>query len=368
MGNYDARMLESVGCFHVTRPTRRCNDFVNVPKFRPRDVFHERVAVNPIDSIRPRADLLRRLRRVFDSAGFCEVQPPCVSRDCVVDVHLDPIEIDGSQLGLGRTFPNGQTVPPTFYLPTSPESAMKRMLAMGAPSIYSIGPVFRRGELGDLHNVEFTMLEWYQRDGNAASAYAMIDAISDAVLGIPSARPMTYRHAFADRLGLDPLDATLDELRVHVADIDADLAMTIGDDRDDLLDVIMSEIVQPKLGHEGPVLITQYPLTQAALAKPCASDGKCAERFEWFYRGVELANGYEELLDADELQRRYEINNQKRESAGRHRLPSETTLVQAMRSGLPRCSGVALGVDRLLMLQTNAKTIGDVIVLPTEVA
>ncbi|MFG0264514.1 MAG: EF-P lysine aminoacylase EpmA [Rhodopirellula sp. JB055] len=313
------------------------------------------------ERLRQRSDLLRDLRRFFDSRGLIEVQPPCLSRDCVVDAFLDPIEVDGAQVGLD----GGPDSPPKFYLQTSPESAMKRMLAEGAPSIYAITPVFRKGEVGARHNVEFSMLEWYEVGGDASSAIEMLGNLAVEILNTPAFRTISYREAFQCHLGFDPVEIAIDDLRDQVARLDESLALSIGPDRDALLDVLLSERIEPSLANDTPTILTRYPVTQAALAKPCEDDPDCAERFELFYRGVELANGYDELLDADELQRRYELSNQIRVAHGRSPLSVDTTLLAAMRQGLPACSGVALGVDRLLMLRTGADDIADVIPFPT---
>ncbi|WDQ19465.1 EF-P lysine aminoacylase EpmA [Rhodopirellula sp. P2] len=313
------------------------------------------------DRLQQRSDLLRDLRRFFDARGFAEVQPPCLSRDCVVDAFLDPIEVDGAQVGLV----GGSDSPATFYLQTSPESAMKRMLAEGAPSIYAITPVFRKGETGSRHNVEFSMLEWYEVGGDAASAIELLGCLAVETLNTRPYRTITYREAFQQHLGFDPIEIAVRDLQDQVAQMDATLARSIGLDRDALLDVLLSERIEPELANDTPTILTRYPVTQAALAKPCQDDPQCAERFELFYRGVELANGYDELLDADELRKRYELSNQIRVAHGRQALTVETTLLQAMRRGLPPCSGVALGVDRLLMLRVDAHHIEDVIPLPT---
>ncbi|EGF26320.1 EF-P lysine aminoacylase EpmA [Rhodopirellula baltica] len=311
--------------------------------------------------LRQRAEMLREIRRFFDDRGFIEVQPPCLSRDCVVDAFLDPIEVESSQVGLF-----GELDSPTkFYLQTSPESAMKRLLAEGAPSIYAITPVFRKGETGARHNVEFSMLEWYEVGGDAASAIELLGNLAVEVLQSPSFKTVTYRDTFAKHLGFDPIEIPIVDLHGLVDEMDSSLAESIGLDRDALLDVLLSERIEPVFANDTPTILTRYPLTQAALAKPCQDDPQCAERFELFYRGVELANGYDELLDADELKKRYEHNNQIRMAHGRPALAVETTLLRAMRQGLPACSGVALGIDRLLMLRVDAHSIEDVVPLPT---
>ena len=315
------------------------------------------------ESIQHRARLLRQLRGFFDERDFFEVQPACLSRDCVVDAYLDPIVIESSELRLGRT-----DLPEQFFLQTSPESVMKRMLAAGAPSIYSLGPVFRSGERGPLHNTEFTMLEWYEVGGNERSAIQLLGRLVTEILGYSTFDVQDYRQAFAKILGLDPIDASMSELQELVQAVDPTLAGSTADQRDAMLDVLLSERVQPSLGNVRPIILRNYPLSQAALAKPSADDPDCAARFEIFFRGIELANGYDELLDAEDLARRAERNNAHRRATGRDPLRVETSLVEAMRRGLPSCAGVALGVDRLLMLSMGADTIDQVIPFPIEKA
>ncbi|MCM2370098.1 EF-P lysine aminoacylase GenX [Aporhodopirellula aestuarii] len=340
--------------------------------------------VDFIGQLAYRDRLLRLLRSYFQTFGFLEVQPPCLSRDCVIDAYLDPIGVPASELGLPEFGRNGDGAgssaatqaggsrssdsPSRFYLQTSAESAMKRLLAQGAPSIFAISPVFRRGESGQRHNVEFTMLEWYEVGGDAESAIKLLGDLAGLVFGCDHFETVNYQDAFEGVLGVDPIESPISELSRLVSGIDAELALSIGEDRDALLDVLLSHYVEPTLGQSVPTVMDRYPVSQAALARPCEEDERFARRFELFYQGVELANGYDELQDWRELVRRYEINNEIRRQRGDVALPVETTLVSAMRRGLPRCSGVAVGVDRLLMLQTGARSIDEVIPLPITIA
>jgi elongation factor P--(R)-beta-lysine ligase len=313
--------------------------------------------------VKARASLLREIRTFFDSRGFYEVQPPCLSADCVVDAYIDSLSISAVQMRL-PSLPGRET----FFLQSSPESAMKRMLVDGAPSIYSIGPVYRAGEVGQLHNPEFTMLEWYHRDSDVESEIALVQQFVCEMLHMDQCDTITYANAFMTYLGFHPLDVSLDDLYTTVATVDKSLAEAIRLDRDSMLDVLISEFVQPKLGTENPVVLRDYPATQAALARVLPSDVRFAARFELYYHGVELANGYEELLDAEELIRRGHENNHKRRQCGLPELTVETSLVKAMRRGMPRCAGVAMGLDRLLMLRMGATSLAEVIPLPIDVA
>ncbi|MEM0925325.1 MAG: amino acid--tRNA ligase-related protein, partial [Planctomycetota bacterium] len=252
-------------------------------------------------------------------------------------------------------------LPPTFYLQTSPELAMKRLLAAGAPSIYSLGPVFRSGEVGPLHNVEFCMLEWYQVGGDYQSAMQLTGELASDLLSLPRHAAMSYREAFRRFADCDPFEETDEGLRNQVAKVSSALADGIGADRDALLDVLLSERVAPRLGEREPTLLFDYPLSQAALSKRSPNDPKCSARFELFVSGIELANGYEELLDADELSRRTAAHARTRQQLGSRELPGSTSLIEAMRMGLPACSGVALGVDRLLMLAVDETSVHSVL-------
>ncbi len=291
----------------------------------------------------------------FDQRGFFEVQPPCLSTDCVIDPYIDPLRVDASEFQLSSS--KGQEF---YFLQTSPEAAMKRMLAAGAPSIYSLGPVFRAGEQGDQHNLEFTMLEWYELGADVEQGIEILGALACDILKARRFEVESYRQLFHEHCGFDPIDVPLLTLVEYAKGIDSSLAMAIAEDRDDVLDLILSHVIQPKLGHDTPVIVRDYPLSQAALAKASKQDKQCAARFELFVAGVELANGYDELRDPDLLLARFRACNEKRQKSGRRTLPLKVPLLEAMRAGLPQCAGVALGVDRLLAVQLGEKKISNV--------
>lgn len=319
------------------------------------------------DSLRARAALLRTVRRFFDDAGLIEVQPPCLSRDLIIDAAIDPIQVDGRQLRLPADLAADR-----YYLQSSPELAMKRLLAHGSGSIYSLGPVFRAGERGPQHNVEFTMLEWYEVGAPVDAVIQRTIDLVTAVLGIAPPRITSYRQLFTRTLGLDPIDCPLAALLERIAAVDRALAHRLSGAadascRDELLDVLMTEAIGPQIAEEN-LVVRNYPLSQAALAQPCPQDPQTAQRFELFVAGVELANGYGELLDAAQWARREAANNARRRRTGRATLQARGTLAAAMASGLPPCSGVALGFDRLLMLQLGAEDISAAIPLTIETA
>ena len=308
-----------------------------------------------IASLKSRALLLQHLRRFFDERGFFEVETPLLSRDTVVDRHLHPIQIIRQQITGSSQVADADAV---VFLQTSPEFAMKRLLAAGAESIYQICKAFRAGEAGSRHNPEFTMLEWYRVGDDMQQGILLLEQLVQSVLQTEPPTRISYRTAVIEATGLDPFTASIDQLAI-LSRLDSKL------DRDEHLNVILSQSVEPRLGVDAPEVLYHYPASQAALAKTTLEDGvEVAERFEIYYRGVELANGYHELLDADELTARSEKTNRQRVVDGQPTLPVDSRLLAAMRTGFPACAGVALGVDRLLMLALQESRIESVIAFP----
>jgi len=305
-------------------------------------------------ALRERAGLLRRLRLFFDQRGFLEVETPLLSADTVVDRHLDPFSIEVPTPGGTRT----------YWLQTSPELAVKRLLAGGAEAIYQVTRAFRQEELGPLHNPEFTLVEWYRAGDDMAAGMAFLDQLCQAMLGRGAAERLSYRGAFERYAGLDPLTAPLEALHSAARRTSAPPASFRPDDRDLWLDWILTEQVQPHLGRTRPAILYDYPASQAALARVRDESPPVAERFELFVEGIELANGYHELLDPELLRRRNAANNAARAADGKHPLPADSRLLDAMESGLPQTTGVALGFDRLVMLRTGAERIDQVVAFP----
>ncbi|NQU25618.1 MAG: EF-P lysine aminoacylase GenX [Candidatus Nealsonbacteria bacterium] len=302
-------------------------------------------------NLRLRADLLRRTREFFDSLAFLEVETPILSADTVVDRHLDPfcVDVAGRQL----------------WLQTSPEFAMKRLLAAGAEAIYQITRAFRLGEQGPLHNPEFTMVEWYRTGDYPDEGMALTGRLCDALLRRGPAERVSYAEAFERHVGLNPhtaeTGALVASVRKHGIAAPGSLA---ADDRDGWLELLLVERVRPHLGTERPTILCDYPAGQSALAQIRDGDPPVAERFELFVDGIELANGYHELLDADELSRRNQHVNAQRRRDGKPPLPGESRLLAAMRAGLPGSVGVAMGFDRVVMLAAGAKSLAEVTAFP----
>ncbi len=299
-----------------------------------------------------RAHLLADVRAFFAGRGVLEVETPLLAAAPASDPHLDAFSVPG---------PDG-----TLYLQTSPEYAMKRLLAAGSGPIYQLCKAFRRGERGRRHNPEFSMLEWYRPGFDLG---ALIDETLDVVtlaLGERPRRLCSYREIFQEALGVDPLRADVNQLRT-LARSRVDIAAQ-SDDPDFWLQLLQAECVEPGLGRGELTVVTDFPASQAALARVVADAGgnAVARRFEVFVEGMELANGYEELSDPDEQAQRFARDLAQRGQAGREQPPLDERLLAALRHGLPDCAGVALGFDRLLMLACGAVRIEDVLAFPIE--
>ncbi len=294
-----------------------------------------------LTTLQQRAKLLRTIRQFFSVRHVLEVNTPVVVKAGVSDPHLDSFMLEHS----------------AGYLRTSPEYAMKRLLAAGSGDIYELGPVFRQGESGRWHNPEFTMLEWYRLGW---SYHQLIDEViellstcSPDLLALWPIKKTTYSELSLQVLGTDIARADISHL--------LDLARTHGwhTDLDDtsqsiLLDFIFSHLLQPALALQTINVITDFPVCQAALAKIINHNGNTvAQRFEVFLGQVELANGYQELTDQNEQMRRFIEDKQHREKLGKVMIQPDRKLLQAMQYGLPECTGVALGVERLLSVINN---------------
>ncbi|MFM7518425.1 MAG: elongation factor P--(R)-beta-lysine ligase [Pirellula sp.] len=307
----------------------------------------------PIENLVRRSKLAKTLRDFFQELGFVEVHTPILSRYCVIDRHLDPIRVSGRCVGIGGD--------QDWYLQTSPEQSMKRLLASGLGSCYQLGSVFRSSEFGQFHNPEFTMAEWYDVSADLSGGLNLLDNLLMALLGTPSAERMRFESAFKQATELELFECDAETLAQWAVDRRLVDRSDWASDWDDWVNLIFSHVVQPSLGQKRPVLVTHFPASQAALAKLDPQDPRTAERYEAFYLGVELANGYHELCDPDELARRAAIANEQRIADGKFALPLESPLVDAMRYGIPNSCGCALGFDRVVMLACGAKSLSEVI-------
>lgn len=305
----------------------------------------------PLPHLRERAALLTQLRHFFAARGVMEVDTQLLSHCAVSDPFIDTVEANY------RAFPGAETEP--LFLQTSPEYAMKRLLAAGSGDIYQLGKVFRNGEAGARHNPEFTLLEWYRLGWNLEQLMDEVQTLVAGVLPQLTFQRIRYRTLFRQRVGLDPLQASLVQLKAVAAE-----AVETGfedEDRDTWLNLIMSHIIEPTL--EQGVFVYDFPASQAALARRYrdAEGGEVAARFELYVDGLELANGYDELTDAQEQAQRLQADQHQRAALGLPQRPLEQRLVAALRAGMPPASGVALGVDRLLMCRLGCRTIAEVL-------
>ncbi|HKD36303.1 MAG TPA: EF-P lysine aminoacylase EpmA [Pirellulales bacterium] len=310
-------------------------------------------------NLRLRADLLLKTREFFGTRGFLEVETPLLSADTVAERHLDPIPVtladDPRRPDVGRT----------MWLQTSPEFGMKRLLAAGAGAIYQITRAFRNAEIGPLHNPEFTMVEWYRVGDGMTEGMLLLSDLCESLLGHGPAERVSYADAFQRSIGIDPHRATPSELQA-AAQRHGISAPSSLDDRDSWLDLLFVDRIQGTLGYSRPTILFDYPASQAVLAQVRDGDPPVAERFELIVDGMELANGYHELLDAAVLRERISAANAQRAADGKPPLPSENRLLAAMEAGLPPCTGVALGFDRLVMIAAGAKSLAEVIAFPID--
>lgn len=303
-----------------------------------------------LETLRLRAGLLARVREFFSARGVLEVETPLLASATTSEVHLASIPVPEGNGGGSR------------YLQTSPEAHMKRLLAAGSGPIYQLGRAFRGGEAGRHHNTEFTLLEWYRPGYDHHRLMDEVEALLGALLGTGRAQRLSHAEAFRRHAGVDPDSARDDTLERLAVELGARPQDAGGLDRDACLDLVLSRLVQPALG-TGPVFVHDFPASQASLGR--IEDG-CAQRFEVFVDGVELANGYRELTDPAEQRRRFEADRRRRRQRSLPDVAPDARLLAALEHGLPESAGVALGFDRLVMLAADAGELGAVMAFPTD--
>ena len=298
-----------------------------------------------MEMLRTRAQLLHNIRQFFWQRDVLEVDTQALSLASISDPHIEVLTTTAKCLGVEQT----------YYLQTSPEFAMKRLLAAGSGCIYQMSKVFRKEEHSKRHGIEFTLLEWYRMGLDDWQLMAEVEELLVSISCDASLRCdyKSYQDAFLTYAGIDPFDAELSALQ-QLAHQSSEYGLE-ETDRDTLLDLIFSCLIEPKIGLERPCFIHSYPASQAALAKTKMNfDGlETAKRFELYWRGMELANGYHELTDEEEQARRFAADNSQRQSQGKDVRDLDQNLLGALQSGIPNCAGVALGIDRLLMVLTQ---------------
>jgi len=299
-----------------------------------------------IENLRKRAAIIAKIRNFFNTRNYLEVETPIMARFGISDPYLANIK---------ARFRNQ-----SYCLQTSPEYHMKRLLAAGSGAIYQLARVFRDDELGRWHNPEFTMLEWYQPGINHHQLIDEVDLLLQEVLVSAPLIKKTYQQAFLEICDFDPITASVDQLKQIVASYElGNVLPDIEEDRDQYLFLLMSHVIEPGLSKESsPVAIYNFPISQAALAQ--VNNG-FAERFEIYYCGVELANGFHELTDPSLQRVRFEQDNAIRKAQGFEQCSIDEYLIEALEQGIPPCSGVALGLERLLALALNEPSISKVL-------
>jgi len=311
-------------------------------------------------ALRARAAMLATIRAFFAERGVLEVETPIASRAAVSDPALDSLATRWHGPGHPKGLP--------LYLQTSPEFPMKRLLAAGVGPIYQVCKVFRDGERGRRHHPEFSLLEWYRPGWGYRALMAEVADLVRAILVAPrlAVEELRYRDLFRDRLDLDPWDTEGEDLRELALARGLGGAADLDLSRDAWLDLLLSHCLEQDLGLGCMTFVYDYPPTQAALARVSPDPEPYGERFELYLEGMELANGFHELTDETEQRRRFAQDQVERAAAGRGTLPLDEPFLAAVGAGIPPGSGVALGLDRLLMVRVGADHIDQVLAFPVE--
>lgn len=311
-----------------------------------------------LDTLRARAEAFSRVREFFARRNVLEVDTPALVNFAVTDVnlHVASVHLPGYSTPL--------------HLHTSPEYGMKRLLASGVGDIYQMSHVYRGDERGRLHNPEFMLIEWYRRDTSMDALMREVAALVATIwrkdVEALDIETLSWQDVFRRELGFDPLSVSRDVLAAHARELGLSAPHVAGSTRDELFDLLMGARIGPKLGRGKLTFVHRYPASQAALAKLDADDPRVALRFELYAEGIELANGFDELADSGEQRARFEADAEERR---RRQLPAPVAdewLLQALHSGLPACSGVAVGFDRVLMIGLGARDLDAVIPFTVE--
>ena len=306
-----------------------------------------------IKNLKLRAEVLAKTRAFFAAREIIEVETPLLASSTITDINIQSF-ISQYRLAGGNT-------EKSLYLQTSPEFAMKRLLASGSGSIFQICKAFRNEEYGRLHNPEFTILEWYHLDFDHHDLMNEMDDFLQYILGANKAERISYQESFKKYLAIDPLASNSSELQ-QIA-LEKNLNNIEGLDKDGWLNILFAKFIEPNLGIKQPTFVYDFPASQAALARINTSDQRVASRFEVFINGIELANGFHELADANEQRQRFLNDLEKRHHLNLPQPPLDEYFLAAI-DHLPNCSGVAMGIDRLLMIIANALDIKEVIAFP----
>lgn len=311
----------------------------------------------PLQTLKQRAFLLAKIRQYFAKQNVLEIETPILSSACNSDVHIESFSSNPIKLEMNCS-----------YLRTSPEFPLKRLLCSGVGDVYELGKVFRKGEISKTHNIEFTLLEWYRIN------FDYLQLIQDVInlfefiflsfdLITPKSKTFTFAEAFAQILNIDVTHIGTSKINLCCK------AYGYSGSRlstDEALDYLFATQIQPSFDKQCLTFITQYPSSQAALAQINPNDPTTALRFEVFYQGLELGNGYQELTDAEELTQRFNQDNSYRKEHQLEAVAIDHHLLSAMQQGMPECSGIAIGVDRLLMALMKCDNITEVLSFSAE--
>lgn len=306
-----------------------------------------------------RAGIINKIRQFFLEREVVEVDTPQLSAYGVTDVFLDTFQtnfLHSAQLSAQ------DEVAQCLHLQTSPEFAMKRLLASGYQSVYQLCKAYRNEPYGRFHNPEFTMLEWYRIGYDHFALMEEVEQLLLLILNCDGAERISYQRLFIQYVEIDPLDCSLEDLKHVLVKYDKWSSwMKAEVEKDTFLQLIFTEIIEPQIGLSSPCFVYDFPSSQASLAKLSSEDPRVAQRFECYFKGVELVNGFNELTSANEQRVRFEQDNLKRAELGKDIINIDDNFINALSAGLPDCAGVALGVDRLVMLALNKKHIRDVL-------
>jgi len=304
-----------------------------------------------IETLKQRATYIAQIRQFFIGRGVLEVETPCLSHYSVTDPFVVGIPAIFQAIGSQH-----QAI---CYLQTSPEYAMKRLLAANAGPIYQLSKSFRQGEVGRIHNPEFTLLEWYRPQYDHHALMDEMDDLLQLILQVGPAQRVTYAEVYMNKLGVNPHTATIDTL-ADIARARCGLSFD-SLDKDGWLDILWTHLIEPMVGLNVPLFVYDFPASQASLAKVRPGNPALASRFEVYFKGTELANGFHELQNAQEQIARFDKNNAYRQAQGLPMIPIDKHLISALEHGLPESAGVALGVDRLIMLALGKTNIADIL-------
>lgn len=305
-----------------------------------------------IENLQHRATLYQKIRQFFAERHILEVETPLLCKHTVTDPHIESFAVPVSSTS-------------SYFLQTSPEYAMKRLLAAGSGPIYQITKSFRVGESGHRHNPEFTMLEWYRPGFNHHDLMDEINLFLQFTIQTPPAEKISYQALFIKYLKIDPLEVSLDDLKKLIAEKNIQIDSN-NLDHDTCLQVLLSHFIEPLLGVQKPLFLYDFPPSQAALSKIRHDKNLVAERFELYINGSEIANGFHELTDPNEQTKRF-LKNQIARKENNQTIPDiDDYFIDALKAGLPNCAGVAIGIDRLLMQYVKTNTIQQVIGFPFE--